>query len=239
MSRDVHKTQETQDDARAEWKARIRPTLLAAVSLCLIVAALLLSLPDALHPASEGRLRSASLSSAAQNADTSGHAEGIADVSETRDGQAAGPAQGSEQKADKSQAEEADSRAAAASSQAPAASEETPPQASETSSSRPALVRIRIVVDASSGGGGLLADTSLTFEPGASAYDALVGTGLSVNAQDSVYGIYVSAIGGYAADPSQSSTSGWTYTINGADPGRSAARAELSDGDTVRWTYSY
>ena len=76
-----------------------------------------------------------------------------------------------------------------------------------------------------------------TFERGATALDALVATGLSVNASSSPFGgSYVSASGGLAEDPSKGAW-GWKYSVNGVDPQMSSGLYTLSDGDVVAWRY--
>ena len=76
-----------------------------------------------------------------------------------------------------------------------------------------------------------------TFERGATALDALVATGLSVNASSSPFGgSYVSAIGGLAEDTSKGAW-GWKYSVNGVDPQMSSGLYTLGDGDVVAWRY--
>lgn len=75
-----------------------------------------------------------------------------------------------------------------------------------------------------------------TFERGATVLDALVATGLSVNASNSGFGSYVSAIGGLAEDPSKGAW-GWKYSVNGVDPQQSSGLCKLEDGDVVEWRY--
>ena len=111
------------------------------------------------------------------------------------------------------------------------------PSNGATNGNAPAqTITVSVVVDASAAGGGTLASTSLTFEPGATVYDALRGTGLSVNARGTAYGTYVAAIGGYA-EKEHGGTSGWTYSVNGASPTAACDAYELSNGDVVCWTY--
>lgn len=98
-------------------------------------------------------------------------------------------------------------------------------------SAAPKTVTVTVLVSAAGAGGGTLASTTLTFERGATVYDALMGTGLSVSAESTVYGLYVTTIGGYAAHGSE----GWKYAVNGVDGDRSAARYVLKDGDAVSW----
>ena len=66
--------------------------------------------------------------------------------------------------------------------------------------------------------------------------DALVATGLSVNATNSGFGAYVAAIGGLAEDPSKGAW-GWKYSVNGVDPQMSAGLYKLEDGDVIAWRY--
>ena len=77
---------------------------------------------------------------------------------------------------------------------------------------------------------------TFTFAKGATAYDALCALGLSVNAQNSAYGVYVSAIGGLAQFD-HGSNSGWVFSVNGTSPNKSASAYVLSDGDVVSWYY--
>lgn len=93
-----------------------------------------------------------------------------------------------------------------------------------------------MTVDATADGGGVLASTAVTVSRSATAYDALVATGLSVNARSTSFGIYVAAIGGYA-ELDQGGESGWKYAVNGSYPGTSAGGYGLSDGDVVKWVY--
>lgn len=94
-------------------------------------------------------------------------------------------------------------------------------------------VTVTVTISSDVVGGSVFGGGTFTFEKGATAYDALCACGLSVNASDSAYGIYVSAIGGLAAE----GTKGWNYAVNGVTPGMSSSYYELSDGDTVDWFY--
>ena len=77
-----------------------------------------------------------------------------------------------------------------------------------------------------------MASGALELPKGATAYDALAATGLSLEGSSS----YVSAINGLA-EKMMGGTSGWTYTVNGTMPMTAASNYTLHDGDTVRWTY--
>ena len=103
--------------------------------------------------------------------------------------------------------------------------------------SKPSTVTVRVVVDSSAADGSVSASKTLTFEKGASAYDALCGLGLTVNASQSAYGVYVSGIGGLA-EKTYGGQDGWKYSVNGTVPGMSCSSYKLSDGDVVRWFYA-
>ncbi|MEG2726362.1 MAG: DUF4430 domain-containing protein [Eggerthellaceae bacterium] len=143
----------------------------------------------------------------------------------TEGGSAAAPAAGG-----------ADGQAASggggASTTPPATDPATPPQ----QPAAPATITVTVNVSSDAVGGGVYASVRPTFNQGATAYDALCATGLSVNAANSQYGIYVSAIGGLA-EKDHGASSGWLYAINGSTPGTSCSASVLHDGDTVEWRY--
>ena len=107
---------------------------------------------------------------------------------------------------------------------------ETPPPA-------PSTITVTVSVDGSkakpSGYSVGAAARSVTLPAGATAYDALVATGLSVN----MSGGYVRSIGGLA-EFSCGAGSGWMYGVNGTYPKKSCTAYKLSAGDTVRWVYT-
>lgn len=109
----------------------------------------------------------------------------------------------------------------------------------ESSSSSPApqesKVRVTVTIDARADGGSTGSYT-VSLDPGATAYDALVATGASVNARRTAMGVYVAAINGYA-EKDQGGESGWKYAVNGSYPNYSAGACTLSDGDAVTWVY--
>lgn len=92
-------------------------------------------------------------------------------------------------------------------------------------------------VDSSAVGGPVSGGTTVTFEQGATAYDALMACGLSVNASNSPYGVYVSAIGGLA-EGEHGGSSGWKYAVNGSEPSQACSTYVLRDGDAVTWRYA-
>ena len=110
--------------------------------------------------------------------------------------------------------------------------------AAEDSDSQQAASTVTVTVSVSSDavGGGVSASATPTFNQGATAYDALCACGLSVNASQTQFGIYVSAIGGLA-EKEHGSMSGWVYSVNGSEPMTSCGNYILSDGDVVNWYY--
>lgn len=101
----------------------------------------------------------------------------------------------------------------------------------------PQTVTIRVSVDSSRAGNPVSASGTHTFPVGATAFDALAALGLSYNASQTQFGVYVSAIGGLA-EKEHGATSGWLYLVNGAQPAMSASSYQLSDGDVVEWVYT-
>ena len=77
---------------------------------------------------------------------------------------------------------------------------------------------------------------NVTVEDGASVYDALKATGVSINARDSQYGTYVAAIGGLA-EKSAGGESGWKYSVNGVEPNTACSNYKLKSGDVVKWKF--
>lgn len=98
-------------------------------------------------------------------------------------------------------------------------------------------VHVSVSVSSDAAGGSVSGSASPTFAKGATAYDALCATGLSVNASRTQYGVYVSAIGGLA-EKQYGGTSGWLYAVNGSTPGIACSSYVLSDGDSVSWYYT-
>lgn len=100
----------------------------------------------------------------------------------------------------------------------------------------PATVTVSISVESSAVGNPVSGDTTLTFEKGATVYDALCATGLSVRAVASPMGAYIAAIGGLA-EKEHGPMSGWMYYVNGNYISTSCDACVLSDGDSISWFY--
>lgn len=104
------------------------------------------------------------------------------------------------------------------------------------SSQQPSYVTVTVSVTSSAVGNPVSSGGTFTFNEGATVYDALCALGLSVNAQGSSYGTYVSAIGGLA-EKQHGGTSGWMYSVNGTTPMTACSNYALSNGDNVVWYY--
>lgn len=97
-------------------------------------------------------------------------------------------------------------------------------------------VTVTVSVTSSAVGNPVSSGGTFTFNEGATVYDALCALGLSVNAQGSSYGTYVSAIGGLT-EKQHGGTSGWMYSVNGTTPMTACSNYVLSNGDSVVWYY--
>ena len=108
---------------------------------------------------------------------------------------------------------------------------------SQPSASAPAgTVTVYVSVSSSAVGNPVSGGGTFTFNQGATVYDALCACGLSMNASNTGYGIYVSAIGGLA-EKEHGGHSGWMYSVNGAVPMTACSNYVLSNGDSVYWYY--
>lgn len=121
--------------------------------------------------------------------------------------------------------------ASGASSSSPASSEGDKASAEESQT-----VTVSVTVSSSAVGGGVSGSARPTLAQGATAYDALCAVGLSVNAERTSYGIYVTSVGGLA-QKEHGGKSGWMYSVNGAVPMTSCGNYVLHDGDDVQWYY--
>lgn len=108
---------------------------------------------------------------------------------------------------------------------------------SQPDTSAPAgTVTVYVSVSSSAVGNPVSGGGTFTFNQGATVYDALCACGLSMNASNTGYGIYVSAIGGLA-EKEHGGHSGWMYSVNGAVPMTACSNYVLSNGDSVYWYY--
>lgn len=97
-------------------------------------------------------------------------------------------------------------------------------------------VTVSVSVTSSAVGNPVSAGGTFTFNKGATVYDALCALGVSVNANGTSYGTYVSAIGGLA-EKEHGGKSGWMYSVNGSTPMVACSSYRLSNGDKVVWYY--
>lgn len=109
-------------------------------------------------------------------------------------------------------------------------------QGTNANSAAPSTVTVSVSVSSSAADGRVSGSAHPTFKKGATAYDALCATGLSVSTKNSQYGLYVSAIGGLA-EFEYGGKSGWMYSVNGSAPNVSCGKYVLKDGDSVSWYY--
>ena len=107
----------------------------------------------------------------------------------------------------------------------------------QTGTSGQNLITVSVTVDGSAAGAGS-SSARVSIAHGSSVYDALMACGVSVNAQSTAYGMYVSAIGGLA-EKDYGSMSGWIYTVNGSEPNVACSSYALNDGDAGVWRYVY
>lgn len=108
-----------------------------------------------------------------------------------------------------------------------------PTDAQDSASPEPRTVTVTISADGTVGGGGKVGPMTLTFDEGATVYDALANTGWSPLAEWGAYGAYVTSINGVAAGPK----TGWTYTVNGSMSNYACSDYTLADGDAIQWTF--
>ena len=131
----------------------------------------------------------------------------------------------------------ADSGSSSSSSGASSSSSSSEGGSSQPGTSAPAgTVTVYVSVSSSAVGNPVSGGGTFTFNQGATVYDALCACGLSMNASNTGYGIYVSAIGGLA-EKEHGGHSGWMYSVNGAVPMTACSNYVLLNGDSVSWYY--
>lgn len=208
---------------RLSTKQKIGAGLVAVLSVALIAVSAAFLLPSS--PDAEPSPPSA-VSAPAEEKDTE------ADVPESEEA----PAADEELSVPAEEPQAPAPQAEAPASQEPPQSAPSANAAAPAADPAPATVSVSVSVSSSVVGNPVSGGASPTFNQGATAYDALVACGLSVNATSSNYGVYVSAIGGLA-EKEHGGKSGWVYSVNGADPGISCSAYVLKDGDAVEWFY--
>ena len=96
-------------------------------------------------------------------------------------------------------------------------------------------ITVKVTVTGS-GYGNVSGEGTFTLAKDSTAYDALKACNLNINASNTQYGIYVSAIGGLA-EKEHGASSGWLYSVNGVTPSTACSNYKLKDGDEVKWFY--
>ncbi|WP_302854045.1 DUF4430 domain-containing protein [uncultured Slackia sp.] len=159
-----------------------------------------------------------------------GSSSGNSDSSESSDS-------GSSSSSGGSSSSNAGSGSSSSSSGASSSSSSSAGGSSQPGTSAPAgTVTVYVSVSSSAVGNPVSGGGTFTFNQGATVYDALCACGLSMNASNTGYGIYVSAIGGLA-EKEHGGHSGWMYSVNGAVPMTACSNYVLSNGDSVSWYY--
>ena len=144
---------------------------------------------------------------------------------------------GSSSSSNSSPSSSAGSGSSSSSSGASSSSSSSEGGSSQPGTSAPAgTVTVYVSVSSSAVGNPVSGGGTFTFNQGATVYDALCACGLSMNASNTGYGIYVRAIGGLA-EKEHGGHSGWMYSVNGAVPMTACSNYVLSNGDSVSWYY--
>ena len=175
-----------------------------------------------------------SANGAAANGSSEGNGRGDSRASAGSASAASGPSSGSSAGAGDDR--NSGGSAGAPSASSPSASSGASGSSDASPSPAPASIAVSVVVDSSAaaslGFPATMASATLKLPEGATAYDALAATGLSLEGSSS----YVSAVNGLA-EKMMGGTSGWTYTVNGTMPMAAASNYILHEGDAVRWVY--
>lgn len=187
---------------------------------------------DAANKESEDKKNASSDASGSDESKSKGDgsSSGNSDSSESSDS-------GSSSSSGGSSSSNAGSGSSSFSSGASSSSSSSASGSSQPGTSAPAgTVTVYVSVSSSAVGNPVSGGGTFTFNQGATVYDALCACGLSMNASNTGYGIYVSAIGGLA-EKEHGGHSGWMYSVNGAVPMTACSNYVLSNGDSVSWYY--
>lgn len=112
----------------------------------------------------------------------------------------------------------------------------SPSSSGSGSSAKPATKTVKVLVDSSAAGSPVSYSVEVPFRSGMTVYDALAESGISYNARQSTFGIYVTSIGGLA-EKDYGGASGWTYYVNGSFVNTACDSCKLSSGDVLTWVY--
>ena len=187
---------------------------------------------DAANKESEGKKDASSDTSGSDESESKG------DGSSSDNSASSGSSDsGSSSSSGGSSSSNAGSGSSASSSGASSSSSSSAGGSSQPGTSAPAgTVTVYVSVSSSAVGNPVSGGGTFTFNQGATVYDALCACGLSMNASNTGYGIYVSAIGGLA-EKEHGGHSGWMYSVNGAVPMTACSNYVLLNGDSVSWYY--
>lgn len=233
-----------EDPKRLTRAHKIALGIISAACCCLIgISAFALAAPDALSQVQDNQAEATQeADSASTDYGNDAPQEGQSDNA-TQDGNAqdeSSSASGSQSKSTESESSTPSSSGDKASSSNNASTNKQTgngsSQGTTASSAASSTVTVSVSVSSSAADGRVSGSAHPTFKKGATAYDALCATGLSVSTKSSQYGLYVSAIGGLA-EFEYGGKSGWMYSVNGSTPNVSCGKYVLKDGDTVSWYY--
>lgn len=229
-----------EDPKRLTRAHKIALGVISAACCCLIgVSAFTLAAPDALSQVQDNQAEATQeADSASTDYGNDAPQEGQSDNA-TQDGNAqdeSSSASGSQSKSTEKENGTSSSSGNKASSSSNSSSSNGNSQGTTASSAASSTVTVSVSVSSSAADGRVSGSAHPTFKKGATAYDALCATGLSVSTKSSQYGLYVSAIGGLA-EFEYGGKSGWMYSVNGSAPSVSCGKYVLKDGDTVSWYY--
>lgn len=229
-----------EDPKRLTRAHKIALGVISAACCCLIgVSAFTLAAPDALSQVQDNQAEATQeADSASTDYGNDAPQEGQSDNA-TQDGNAqdeSSSASGSQSKSTEKENGTSSSSGNKASPSSNSSSSNGNSQSTTASSTASSTVTVSVSVSSSAADGRVSGSAHPTFKKGATAYDALCATGLSVSTKSSQYGLYVSAIGGLA-EFEYGGRSGWMYSVNGSAPSVSCGKYVLKDGDTVSWYY--
>lgn len=234
----------TEDPKKLTRAHKIALGVISAACCCLIgISAFTLAAPDALSQVQDNQAEATQeADSASTDYGNDAPQEGQSDNA-TQDGNAqdeSSSASGSQSKSTENESSTpSGSDNKASSSNNASANKQTgngSSQGTTASSTASSTVTVSVSVSSSAADGRVSGSAHPTFKKGATAYDALCATGLSVSTKSSQYGLYVSAIGGLA-EFEYGGKSGWMYSVNGSAPNVSCGKYVLKDGDSVSWYY--
>lgn len=230
----------TEDPKKLTRAHKIALGVISAACCCLIgISAFTLAAPDALSQVQDNQAEATQeADSASTDYGNDAPQEGQSDNA-TQDGNAqdeSSSASGSQSKSAEKENGTSSNSGNKASSSSNSSSSNGNSQGTSASSAASNTVTVSVSVSSSAADGRVSGSAHPTFKKGATAYDALCATGLSVSTKSSQYGLYVSAIGGLA-EFEYGGKSGWMYSVNGSTPNVSCGKYVLKDGDTVSWYY--